>query len=66
MGGRAAPRQERDRLLGRSAMNHCSEEVKSHWTKYLEGIGIDIHSLDKTGDIKDEADLKRRLKKIEE
>ncbi len=51
-------------LLGRSAMSHCSEEVKASWTRYLKGLGIDINSSNKTGDIKTELELKERLKKI--
>ncbi len=47
------------------AMAHCSEEVKNHWTKYLEGVGIDVNSTNKTGDIKTEAELKERLKKLQ-
>ena len=46
------------------AMRHCSEEVKASWTRYLEGLGIDINSFNKNGDIKSELELKERLKKI--
>lgn len=43
------------------AMAHCSEEVKIAWIEQLTKLGIDINSVNKTGNIKTEIDLKEAL-----
>lgn len=50
----------------RDAMSHCSEEMKNHWIKYLDLLGIDIDSQNLTGNIQSAKDLVNRLKKKDE
>lgn len=43
------------------AMSHCSKEVKIAWIEQLTKLGIDINSVNKTGNIKNEIDLQEAL-----
>lgn len=47
----------------KDAMSHCTEEVKTAFTKKLNYIGVDVNSTNLTGDIKCKEDLELKLNK---
>jgi hypothetical protein len=43
------------------AMNHCTQETKVKFAKYLSKLGVDINSKNLTGDLKCKREVEFRL-----